>query len=147
MKRSPLRQVSSKRRAEKAAREAVIAGVIFRDGPGCYAFVQINARRQAAIEHGWPLECWHPNRERLDAHEIIPRSAWPGGHLVLSNVRMVCRRHHEWIDHHLITAATLGLHGYSWEREEETGVQADIIPVPPPIAIAVDDLPLSGDPW
>jgi hypothetical protein len=112
-----LRPVSLKRLREKPARDAVIEEVVFRDGPGCYAFRQINARYQVAVQLGWPLTCWHPTSGRLDAHEIVPRSTWPGGHLVASNVRMVCRRHHEWIDRHLITAATLGLHGYSWERD------------------------------
>lgn len=53
---------------------------------------------------------------KLDPHEIIPRSAWPGGELVVDNVVMVCRRHHEWIGDHPVEAHRLGLHGYSWER-------------------------------
>jgi len=51
-----------------------------------------------------------------DVHEIIPRSAWPGGWLIESNAILVCRRHHEWIGDHPNLAHDLGLHGYSWER-------------------------------
>lgn len=53
---------------------------------------------------------------QLDPHEVIPRSAWPGGELVLENVRMVCRQHHRWIDDHPEAAHKAGLHGFSWER-------------------------------
>ena len=56
---------------------------------------------------------------QLDPHEIIPRSAWPGGDLVLDNVVMVCRRHHDWIDDHPAAAHECGLHGFSWERRRE----------------------------
>jgi hypothetical protein len=115
-RRTPLRRVSPRRLSEKAARAAVIEAVLLRDGPGCYAFRQISYRHETAVACGWPLTCAHPNGKQLDAHEVIPRSVWPGGHLVISNVRMVCRRHHEWIDAHEITASTLGLHGFSWER-------------------------------
>lgn len=53
---------------------------------------------------------------RLDPHEVIPRSAWAGGYLVVSNVLMVCRNHHDWIGDHPDAAHVLGLHGYSWNR-------------------------------
>lgn len=53
---------------------------------------------------------------RLDPHERIPRSCWPGGELVLDNVMLICRRHHEWVDVHPSDAHVLGLHGYSHER-------------------------------
>lgn len=52
----------------------------------------------------------------LDVHEVIPRSAWPGGHLVLSNVKVCCRAHHRYIGEHQNEAHALGLHGWSWER-------------------------------
>lgn len=116
-RRTPLRQVSLKRIGERPQRQAVIREVMFRDGPGCYASKVILARMEAALEHGWPTTCWHPPGETLlDAHEVIQRSVRPGGHLEADNVRMVCRRHHEWIDAHQVTAATLGLHGYSYDR-------------------------------
>lgn len=115
-RRTPLRQVSRKRRDEKSARDAVRAEVTARDGAGCHALRVLDNRRAAAAQHHWPLTCWHPSGLDLDLHERIPRSAWPGGQLVASNVMLVCRRHHEWIDAHETTAATLGLHGYSWDR-------------------------------
>lgn len=52
----------------------------------------------------------------LDAHEIIPRSAWREGQFVVANVVMVCRTHHRWIDDHPAEAHAVGLHGFSYER-------------------------------
>jgi hypothetical protein len=51
----------------------------------------------------------------LDVHERIPRSAWPGGDLVIDNCILVCRAHHDWIDDNPKLAHDLHLHGYSWE--------------------------------
>lgn len=55
-------------------------------------------------------------RGRLDPHEIIPRSAWAAGELVVENVVMICRRHHDWVGDFPDAAHAVGLHGYSWER-------------------------------
>lgn len=55
---------------------------------------------------------------RMDPHEIIPRSAWPGGELVVANVVMICRRHHQWVDANPVLAHAVGLHGFSWERPD-----------------------------
>lgn len=55
---------------------------------------------------------------RMDPHEIIPRSAWPGGELVVANVVMICRRHHQWVDANPVLAHAVGLHGFSWERSD-----------------------------
>lgn len=52
----------------------------------------------------------------LDPHEIIPRSAWADGDVVVDNVVIVCRRHHDWIGDHPQAAHAIGLHGFSWER-------------------------------
>jgi hypothetical protein len=111
-RRTPMRRISVKRRREESKRAAACREVDERDGLGCYAFLVINKRRATAIAHGWPITC----AGTVDHHEVIPRSAWPGGHLIASNIRRVCRRHHDWIDAHEITAATLGLHGYSHQR-------------------------------
>lgn len=59
-----------------------------------------------------PVRCGGP----LDAHEIIPRSVWPDGELVASNIIVVCRIHHAWIGDHPKWAHELGLHGFSYER-------------------------------
>lgn len=98
--RKALPRQSAKRRREAIPRAEVSVQARERDG-GCVA-------RGLIPDH----ECAGP----LDAHERIPRSAWPGGHLVLSNVLTVCRRAHDWIDAHERDAWHLGLHGYSWER-------------------------------
>lgn len=96
----PLARQSTKRQGERAARGDVIEAVLLRDGRGCSARLVL------------PHECAGP----LDAHEVIPRSAWPGGHLVASNVRLLCRKAHDWVGDHPDAAHKLGLHGYSWER-------------------------------
>jgi hypothetical protein len=96
-----VRQVSPKRRKLLAIRRAVVAQAIARCGGKCEAF------------YAWPLiKCAGP----LDGHEVIPKSAWPGGWLVLDNVKMVCRRHHQEIDANPDHAHEFGFHGYSWER-------------------------------
>jgi hypothetical protein len=51
----------------------------------------------------------------LDAHEIIPRSAWTAGWLEPSNIISVCRFHHDAIGDRPDDAHALGVHGYSWE--------------------------------
>lgn len=102
--RKPIPSQSTKRKGERLARAEVVLAARRRDG-GCVARTLVP-----------DVEC----RGGLDGHERIPRSAWPGGHLVLSNVVTVCRGHHRWIDGHEIEAHALGLHGYSWERPAPT---------------------------
>lgn len=97
-KRIPVK--SQKRRREELARAEVAVAARARDG-GCVA-------RGLVPDH----VCAGP----LDPHEVIPRSAWPGGHLVLDNVRTLCRAAHEWVHANERAAHRLGLHGYSWER-------------------------------
>lgn len=92
--------MSKKRRDERLTRAEIVLAARQRDG-GCVA-------RELVPD----VAC----SGTLDGHERIPRSAWPGGHLILTNVVTVCRAHHRWIDHHEREAHALGLHGYSWER-------------------------------
>lgn len=92
--------------AEAPERQAVLDAVAERDGRGCYAADLVTVVRCGTM----------PGRAPLEGHEVIPRSAWPGGHLVAENVRLVCPVHHDWIGDHEREARTLGLHGYSWER-------------------------------
>jgi hypothetical protein len=105
-----VRTQSRKRRGEARLRQAVLEAVVLRDGEGCYASAVIRRRYHDGC--GWPLTC----AGELDGHEIIPRSRWPGGHLVASNIRMCCRRHHDFVHAHPVTATTLGLLAPSWER-------------------------------
>lgn len=58
---------------------------------------------------------------RLDVHERIPRSCWPGGELVIANCMCICRNHHEWVGSEPEAAHALGLHGWSWERMRVIG--------------------------
>lgn len=98
-----LRQKSQKRVDEEAIRRAVLIATYKRDSaeqPIC-----------RAARAGAPGRCGGPR----DGHEIIPRSAWAKGYLVVDNVITVCRDHHHWIDTHPDEAHALGLHGYSWQ--------------------------------
>lgn len=99
-----LRQKSKKREDEEAQRAAVVKAVRKRDAWTCQA-------KDAVPE----VHCSGP----LDVHEIIPRSAWRAGYLVVDNCILVCREHHDWIGDHPDEAHGYGLHGYSWERPDQ----------------------------
>lgn len=96
--RAPRRE-SAKHKAEAQQRRAVVSAAFARDGRRCVA---------KDIAPGW---CDGP----LDPHEVIPRSAWRAGYLVLDNVVIVCRAHHDWIGENPDAAHAAGLHGYSWQ--------------------------------
>lgn len=100
---SRLRQRSIKREEEAAERRIVVLSALARDRYTCRAKELVDAVR-----------CAGP----LDPHEVIPRSAWAAGYLVLDNVVIVCRNHHEWIGEYPDEAHAIGLHGYSWERPD-----------------------------
>lgn len=101
--RRPMRRVSERKQEQRAERQRVVDAAFRRDRWACVAVKLVPS-----------VECGGP----LDPHERIPRSAWPGGELVLDNVLTVCRAHHRWVDHHPDDAHALGLHGYSWEVPE-----------------------------
>lgn len=107
MKRTPIRRESEKRAGERREREQVAARARARDR-GCV----VERMVPDGLPGPWDEPCGGP----LDAHEVIPRSAWPGGHLVLDNVRTVCRQHHRWVDNYPDDAERVGLHGRSWQR-------------------------------
>lgn len=96
--RSTLKPQPARRKAEWPLRRAVVKEALERAGYRC--------------EFPMLHECAGP----LDAHEVIPRSTWPAGHLVASNIRIVCRAAHEWISENPQQAHDIGMHGWSWER-------------------------------
>lgn len=98
----PPKPISERRANERDERARVVALVVARDQT-CQA---------QAVHALAKVPCSGP----LDCHERIPRSAWPGGYLEPSNVILVCRSAHDWIDNHPNGAHALGLHGYSHER-------------------------------
>lgn len=98
--RKPLPAWSPRRASERELRERLCEVVRRRDRT-CRAELLVPAVR-----------CGGP----LDIHEVIPRSAWRDGYLVLSNVRLVCRQHHDWVGANVAAAHRLGLHGFSWDR-------------------------------
>lgn len=98
--------MSDRRRAELPDRHAVVEQAMERDRRQCQAKV-----RGIVTE----VRCWGP----LDPHEIIPKSAWRAGWLVLDNIIILCRAHHDWTEEHRGKdgpAHRVGLHGFSWER-------------------------------
>jgi hypothetical protein len=101
-----LRQRSKKREAEEELRREVCRKVRRRDRV-CQA--------KAVVPK---VYCGGP----LDVHEVIPRSAWAKGYLDESNCLLVCRNHHDWIGDHPDDAHDFGLHGYSWEVPEISGL-------------------------
>lgn len=106
----PVRQVSAKRDSEREERNEVRQEAMLR------ARWQCEARALRVMHHSWP-SCSGP----LDVDEIIARSAWPGGHLILGNVQVLCRAHHDWKHAHPEMAKSLGMTRESWERPEPGG--------------------------
>lgn len=102
---SRLRPESAKHRADRARRDAVKRVVWRRDRGECQAKDRVP-----------DVRCSGPK----DPHEIIPRSAWSKGYLEVDNVITICRAHHDWVGDHPDLAHDVGLHGYSWERPDQT---------------------------
>lgn len=102
-RRGPLPPRSAKRIDEDDERWVVIAEVTRRDGGRCQARVLVPSVRCGG-QH--------------DVHELIPRSAWPGGHLIAENCILICRAHHRWVDGNPDAAHAVGLHSYSWARPQ-----------------------------
>jgi hypothetical protein len=93
-RRTPLRQQSAKRKREAADRRAVVAEVIARDGNRC------------SIAHLVPeVACAGP----LDPDEEVMRGQRKDAHLDASNVRMICRAHHDWSHRERLEAARRGI--------------------------------------
>ena len=107
MKRSPLKR-STKRIAPRSAKR--IAEAPKRRAVKSLAMLRADGRCEArdVLDH----DCEGP----LDAHELIPRSEYPGGHLDQRNVIIICRVAHDWVHDHPKDAYRVGLLKHSWER-------------------------------
>lgn len=108
--------MSAKRRAALPERAAVKQAAHERDGWRCqfWPFYDRADNELRPPMPALPLACGGD----LECHEIIPRSAWPAGWLVLANTVSCCSRHHAWIGDHPEAAHAIGLHGYSHERPD-----------------------------
>ena len=130
-----MKPISDKRRGDLVVRADVVGTVKRRDRYRCQAFYKVR-----------DVQCGG----ELDVHEIIPRSAWPDGWLVVDNCVCLCRRHHEWVDANPDDAHEVGLHGYAHERPDghagiadTTAVVADKMAKQPPKVVI--SLRLTGD--
>lgn len=100
MKRSPLAQQSSKRKAETTTRTNLRKEVLERDGYTCQA---------KHIQEG--PECWGP----LEVDEIVSRARRPGGHLDPENCQVLCRGHNRYKEDDPEWALRHGLARNSWD--------------------------------
>lgn len=108
--------MSAKRRAALPERAAVKQAAHERDAWLCQFWPYYDRAELALASDphfpAMPLACV----QGLEAHEIIPRSAWSDGWLCLGNIASLCPRHHQWVTEHPGAAHLIGLHGFSWER-------------------------------
>lgn len=100
-KRLPAQSV--KRIAEAPKRRAVKALAMMRADGRCEARDLV------------PHECYGP----LDAHELVPRSEYPGGHLDQRNVIIICRTAHDWAHDNPAKAYLCGLLRHSWDGNDD----------------------------
>lgn len=116
MKRGgPLPKQSANRKRDERIRAKVLKAARVRDGNRCQFFEHLDeATISLRSARALPQRCFG----HLDGQEIIPRSAWPDGWLVLDNVVMICRAHHDWIGDWPDDAEKIGLHGRSWDRPQ-----------------------------
>jgi len=97
--RVPLAHESSRRRAERRQRAAVVAEVLERDG-GCVARASVSSV---------------PCHGALVVHETAQRSVVPGSHLRADLAVALCHAHHEWAHRNIAEARALGLIVDSWD--------------------------------
>lgn len=113
MKRTPLRRVSRKRQAAQPAYNEFRQTILERD-VGCmfwhHAWEGPFVEPVASLV-GCPQWC----SGSLVVHHIIPRSVWPSGLMVESNVITLCAGHHGWVHDNEAKAHTISLHGYGYQ--------------------------------
>ncbi len=105
----PLRRESAKRRRERAARAAMRAEVIERDGHSCAA--------AALADIIGPCRFYPPGRPGLEVDEKAARGVVPGSHLRAELGQALCPFHHDWRHANPAEASRLGLRLHSWEVE------------------------------
>ena len=115
-----MKPISDKRRALLPQRAAVKQAAHDRDGWRCQFWPSIEAAERNTQANvlalpALPVACV----QGLEAHEVIPRSAWRDGWLVLDNIKSLCPRHHQWVTEHPKAAHAIGLHGFSYERPKD----------------------------
>ena len=113
-----MRPMSKKRRAEIPARRLIVEQALQRDG-GCTFQRARDAYRAATgldisqrALRALPDACGG----RLEVNEIIRRSQWAAGYLVLDNTITLCSDHHRFVTEWPDDAHVLGLQRKSYER-------------------------------
>lgn len=102
-RRTPLRQVSAKRRAERPVRDEVREQTLRRAGFRCEAPGAFGIRCSGGLP---------------DVHEVHPRGVKPGSHLDPGVTMALCRAHHRYATDHPQEAHDAGLRLWSWEDRQ-----------------------------
>lgn len=118
MKRTPLRPMSNKRRAQLEQRRAVIRQVHERDRDcvfwaTCWGERGITEWIEGDLQH-FPVACGG----ELDVHEVVQRSVRPSAWLEPDLAVLLCRVHHSALDDHPAEAIRIGLLANSWDWDK-----------------------------
>jgi uncharacterized iron-regulated membrane protein len=105
LKRTPLARVGRKKKGKALARSQTVARVRNRDRTCRFWYYVPPAPAKLHFTINTERCSGH-----LDVHEITPRSVWPDGDLNDENCVLLCRYHHDWLDHHRDTAELIGLY-------------------------------------
>jgi hypothetical protein len=110
LKRTPLARIGRKKRSKITARSVVVERVHQRDNERCQFPEYLSRHCHLLTDAQFHECCRNPCLGQLDCHEIVPRSVWPDGDLEESNVVLLCRSDHTWIDSHRDIAEIIGLY-------------------------------------
>lgn len=111
-RRTPLRQVSKKRAAEREDRDRVREAALRRAGYRCEAKELVP---EVECDGMW----WE-----LEVDEIAGRGVRPGAHLELEDTQALCPAHHRWKTTHPDPARERGLTLKSWEAGDDPRSEA-----------------------
>ena len=117
MKRTPLRPVSPKRRAENVVYAAFRESILERDDWRCrfWNFTKPEDEMDVSL----PIAC----TPFLEVHHLASRKAFPAGLMEPTNVVTLCSRHHQHVTEHPAWAEARGLYiraGVALADGEET---------------------------